>query len=280
MREVAPALARALRGVGEHEVRAFVELALLPRLSAEPLSPVAGHLLENVLRDGAHRPLVDLVLVEGHAWLASHADTVSAVVRERAPWWSPTWLDDRVVDRVYREALRWVADVRDDPDHRAREALDSLLVAPGRRPAARRRHPRAGRGAQGAGAGQPRDRGRRHRRRRVGPAAVVESLDDVDGPLHERARRALVDLGHRLVDDAELRARVDARAADAAAFLVDTYGPEVAATISHTVQRWDGKEAARRIELLVGRDLQFIRINGTVVGGLVGVTIHAVSQLL
>jgi uncharacterized membrane-anchored protein YjiN (DUF445 family) len=47
--------------------------------------------------------------------------------------------------------------------------------------------------------------------------------------------------------------------------------------ITHTIERWDGKEAARRIELHVGRDLQFIRINGTIVGGLVGVVIHAVS---
>ena len=280
VREVAPALARALRSVGEDEVRAFVEQALLPRLSAEPLSPVAGHLLENVLRDGAHRPLVDLVLVEGHDWLAAHADTVGAVVRERAPWWSPAWLDDRVVDRVYREALRWVADVRDDPDHRAREALDSLLSrladdlqhddATRERAEALKERVLANPGTADAATAVAESV----------RAAVVESLDDVDGPLHERARRALVDLGRRLVDDTDLRSRVDARAADAAAFLVDTYGPEVAATISHTVQRWDGKEAARRIELLVGRDLQFIRINGTVVGGLVGVTIHAVSRLL
>ena len=71
--------------------------------------------------------------------------------------------------------------------------------------------------------------------------------------------------------------RLDGLAADAAVFVVDRYGTEVTAVITHTIERWDGKEAARRIELHVGRDLQFIRINGTVVGGLVGVAIHAVS---
>ena len=69
-------------------------------------------------------------------------------------------------------------------------------------------------------------------------------------------------------------------AADAAVFVVDRYGAEVTAVITHTIERWDGREAARRIELHVGRDLQFIRINGTIVGGLVGVLIHAVSVLL
>ncbi len=69
-------------------------------------------------------------------------------------------------------------------------------------------------------------------------------------------------------------------AADLAVFAVERYGAELTAVITHTIERWDGKEAARRIELHVGRDLQFIRINGTIVGGLVGVLIHAVSELL
>ena len=67
--------------------------------------------------------------------------------------------------------------------------------------------------------------------------------------------------------------------ADVAVFAVERYGAELTAVITHTIERWDGKEAARRIELHVGRDLQFIRINGTIVGGLVGVLIHAVAVL-
>ena len=62
--------------------------------------------------------------------------------------------------------------------------------------------------------------------------------------------------------------------------MVETYGAEIATVISTTVNRWDGKEASERIELHVGRDLQFIRINGTVVGGLVGLVIHAVTLLV
>ena len=69
-------------------------------------------------------------------------------------------------------------------------------------------------------------------------------------------------------------------AADLTVFMVERYGAEVTTVITHTIERWDGKEAARRIELHVGRDLQFIRINGTIVGGLVGVVIHAVSLVV
>jgi uncharacterized membrane-anchored protein YjiN (DUF445 family) len=86
-------------------------------------------------------------------------------------------------------------------------------------------------------------------------------------------------LGGRLVGDDVLRAKVDGWLADAAAYVVTTYRDELTATITDTVDRWDGAETARKVELAVGRDLQFIRINGTVVGGLAGVGIHAVSQL-
>jgi uncharacterized membrane-anchored protein YjiN (DUF445 family) len=84
----------------------------------------------------------------------------------------------------------------------------------------------------------------------------------------------------RLLTEEDLRRRLDGIAADVAVFAVDRYGTEVTAVITHTIERWDGKEAARRIELHVGRDLQFIRINGTIVGGLVGVLIHTVGVLV
>ena len=83
---------------------AFVEQALLPRLAAEDLAPVAGHLLEGVVEDGAHRVLVDLLVSEAHDWLVENESAVQRIVRDRAPWWSPSWLDDRVVDRVIHRA--------------------------------------------------------------------------------------------------------------------------------------------------------------------------------
>ena len=76
-----------------------------------------------------------------------------------------------------------------------------------------------------------------------------------------------------------LRARLDERAASLAVFLVERYGREITSVITHTIDQWDGREASRKIELHVGKDLQFIRINGTIVGGLVGVIIHTVAVL-
>ena len=110
--------------------------------------------------------------------------------------------------------------------------------------------------------------------------ALLDALADDDGPLRERATAELVGFADRLAADEALQARLDTWAADAAVFAVRRYGGELTAVITHTVERWDGKEAAQRIELHVGRDLQFIRINGTIVGGLVGVLIHTISVVL
>ena len=108
-------------------------------------------------------------------------------------------------------------------------------------------------------------------------SALLGSIQERDGAVRQRLLVELNLFSQRLRDDAALRERLDRAAADLTVFVVERYGAEVTTVITHTIERWDGKEAARRIELHVGRDLQFIRINGTIVGGLVGVLIHAVS---
>jgi uncharacterized membrane-anchored protein YjiN (DUF445 family) len=110
--------------------------------------------------------------------------------------------------------------------------------------------------------------------------ALIDAIADPESTLQVRATKALKDLGQRLQEDDGLRSKVDARAAEAVGYVIRTYGSEIVSVISDTIERWDGREAADRIELHVGRDLQFIRINGTVVGALVGLIIHTVSELL
>jgi len=111
-------------------------------------------------------------------------------------------------------------------------------------------------------------------------SALIAALADPEGAVRTRLAAELASFGERLRGDGDLRVRLDGAAADVAVFVVERYGAEVTAVITHTIERWDGREAARRIELHVGRDLQFIRINGTIVGGLVGVLIHAVTVVV
>ena len=277
--EAAAILHLGLARVRDADMVSLVEEALLPRFLAEPVSPVAGSLLEEIVRDGAHHGMVDLALDEAHRWLTGNQETFVEIVGERAPWWSPAAVNDRVTHRLHLEAVAWVEDIRRDPYHHVRTALDDVLA----QLATDLLHDRA-----------TQERMERLKNRVLSHPqlvvtatslwnafrrALMESLEDAEGPLRRRAVYELTAFGDRLQVDAVLRARLDGYAADLVVFAVDRYGDELTTVITHTVNRWDGREAARRIELHVGRDLQFIRINGTIVGGLVGVLIHAFSVL-
>lgn len=278
--EAAPLVGQALERVGGPALQEFVEESLLPRVRREPLSPVAGHLLEAVVQDRAHHGLVDIAARELHRWLVDHPDEVARIVGARAPWWSPSWVDDVVVGRIYREVVAWSAEIDRQPEHPVRRALDSYL--------AELSHDLQHDAATMATAERLKERVLDHPQVAVTVVEVwdavklvlQEQLDDPDGELRRRTVRELQDLGQRLTTDRELAARLDGWGADAVAVLVARYGAELTTVISHTIDQWDGRDAADRIELHVGRDLQFIRINGTVVGGLVGLLIHTITQLL
>lgn len=109
---------------------------------------------------------------------------------------------------------------------------------------------------------------------------VLEGVDDPSSALRTRIADTVVRIGESLRDDADLRDKVDDWIVRAAQHLVSQYGVEITAIITDTIERWDAAEASRRIELHVGRDLQFIRINGTVVGSLAGLVIYTVAQLM
>ncbi len=269
-----------LERLRDETVAALLDEAVLPRLREEPVSPIAGTFLAEVVRDQAHHGLVDLALAEARRWLLLNEETFTAVLAERAPWWAPQRVNDVVTKRLHLEAVQWVEDIQDDPRHHVRLALDDLLAQlahdllhdPQTMARAERlklrvlEHPQLLATATSLwGAFR---------------TALIQALREPDSPLRVRAEAQLREFAGRVRDDAALQARMDGYAADLAAFVVGRYGDELTTVISHTIERWDGRETAEKVELFVGRDLQFIRINGTIVGGLVGVIIHAVSLLV
>jgi uncharacterized membrane-anchored protein YjiN (DUF445 family) len=269
-----------LQRMRDESVAEIVEDAVIPRLREEPISPIAGSLLGEVVRDKAHYGLVDLALGEFHRWLTDNPDTFARVLSERAPWWAPQQVNELVITRVHREALKWVLEIRDNPQHQARIALDDLLADL----SDDLLHDEA-----------TMERAERLKVRildhpqlmetvlslwRAFRAALIAALANPEGALRTRVQSELEKFAQRVVSEQELRDRLDGYVADLAAFAVNRYGTELTAVIGHTINRWDGKETASRVELFVGRDLQFIRINGTIVGGLVGLVIHAVVVLI
>jgi uncharacterized membrane-anchored protein YjiN (DUF445 family) len=278
--EVSDVAAIALSRVSDDHIVELVESMLVPRFREEPIAPLLGTFVVEVVRDDLHHGVVDLALEELHRWLLQNPDTFAAVLSERAPWWAPPRLNEAVTTKIHSEAIRWLADIRDDPHHHARAALDSMLAQLGqdllfdedtqaRAEGLKLRlldHP------QFAATGISLWNALRR--------ALLGALREPQGALRARLQRELTAFAERLSADEELRQRLDGLAADAAVFAVERYGAELTTVITHTIERWDGHEAARRIELHVGRDLQFIRINGTIVGGLVGVVIHTAAVVI
>lgn len=266
--------------VEEEDVSAVITEMIIPRMAEEPLSPAIGQLLSEVLDEGAHRGLVDLGLDELTAWLRDHPERITDLIRQRAPEWSPRWATNLIADRLFREAMQWIEDIRDDPDHDARRTLDQWLLEladdlqhdPDTMARAERLKERL--------LTQPKAAATAVRLWDSFRRGLIDALRAEDGLLRRRIVEEIERLGERLQSDPVLAERIDRAAGDAAAYVVNHYGGEIATVISSTVERWDGDETADRIELFVGRDLQFIRINGTVVGGLAGLAIHAASQLL
>ena len=110
--------------------------------------------------------------------------------------------------------------------------------------------------------------------------SMLTAADDPDSELRRRFTSSIERLGQRLATDPELQAKLDRWVAQALDYLVEHYRSEVSEIIASTVAKWDADATAEKLELQVGRDLQFIRINGTIVGGLAGLVIHAIGQLL
>ncbi len=207
-------------------------------------------------------------------------DSLRARMQQESPWWVPEPVDDRVFAKVHTSLLRFLQEVADDPDHELRAAFDervrTLADELAHSPEMRAR------------AEDLKDELVDHPALRDWSAKVwadvkanlLAHADDPDSTLRRRLVDAVQSFGERLRDDPTLQARVDSWIASTAVEVVERSKGEVGEVIASTVARWDASDATDRIELQVGRDLQFIRINGTVVGGLVGLLIYTVGQLL
>jgi len=264
----------------DEDVQRLIEQIVLRQLADYPVGPTAGRLLSAVISQGSHQRFLDLAIDKARDWLTHNQDAVLRVVTEQAPGWSPRFVDKRIANRVYNEVLRFLSEVRADPRHQLRRTLDdylnTLVANLQSDPATMAQAERL----KGRLLGHPEVR-------RVVAALwiatkrmILDAAADPSSELRQQAQDALLGFAHRLRDDAALREKADGWVENALTHVITTYRDDVTAVISDTVDRWDAKEATRKIELQVGRDLQYIRINGTVVGALAGLVIHALSVAL
>lgn len=281
--EGATLAATGIRSINDAEAQLIVRNLLFEQAAVYAWGPPAGRLLGAVVADRNHEPAVDALFRVARDWVVEHEQQIVELVAERGPAQGfflaraaheavgrrayqelHTWLNEAVADPTcgIRQAVdNWLAEtairLREDPELISRVELfkQRVLASPETHEAVASIWPTT---------------------RRI----LLESLADPEGELRRRAEDWVASTADRLVGDAEFRATVNERIEGAAAYLSERYGQEAVVLISETVARWDATEASERIELQVGRDLQYIRINGTVVGALAGIVIHAVGTLL
>ncbi|WP_428985910.1 DUF445 domain-containing protein [Streptomyces pyxinicus] len=276
--ELGNALRGALTVLRDADVQAVVGEAITRRASAREIAPGIGKLLERIVADGGHRRAVDLVVARAHDWLELHRADVMVAVEGGAPGWTPRFVDRRVGERVYKELLRFVTEMRDMPSHPARGALDRFLTdfasdlqsdTETRARVERLKSEVLGRGEVQDLIASTWTAVR---------SMIVAAAEDERSELRQRVRAALLSLGTRMATEPKMQNKVDSWVEGAAVHVVTTYRAEITSLITDTVAGWDAEHTTRKIEAHIGRDLQFIRINGTVVGSLAGLLIHVVSR--
>jgi uncharacterized membrane-anchored protein YjiN (DUF445 family) len=279
-KEGAAVIRGAFKVLNDDDVQAVIEGMVRKHLLAPPWGPPVGRMAERIFADGHHHKLVDLLVDRAADWVDDNHETVTRLVSDRSPTWVPQFVDGLVGDKVYVEILKFVRAVQSDPNHQVRQQIDKYLndLAQDLQydPAMIAR----AEDIKAQVLGDPEVRELASRTWGTVKNALLTAVDDPDSELTVKFKAAVRDFGSRLVNDAELAGKVNAWIGDAAGYLVRTYRSDIAGVITETVARWDAEETSRKIELQVGKDLQFIRINGTVVGSLAGLAIFTAAHLV
>ena len=281
--DAAAALTALLDAVDE---RALTEQVLdLARrdLDRRSYTPVLGQFLARAVEGQGQRPLVDVAVSRTRIYLVDRREELrpqlkAFLERQGRLFWLFT--TDNRVDTLILRAVELLGEVESDPDQELRRWLDGLLASwvddlrydegTARRVDAQLR----------ALLDDPHLQGLLHAVLVDVVASLRTSLAEVDGGLQQRLAGLVQGAASKVLLDAELEARIEQRLQAAVRYAVENYGNTVVALISRTVAGWEAADASARIEAAVGRDLQFIRINGTVVGALAGLVIHAVAVAL
>ncbi len=233
-----------------------------------------------IIAGGHHTELFNEILSGADRYLAGHYDELCELFEAESPRWVPDAVYRRVFDRMYHRLRQRLVAMAADPDDEARQQFEAWI---------------AGLPDRLETSPELRERGERLKRDLLGSAGLRDwssslwqkakeglriQAADPGSELRRRLAEALVTAGWRLGSDRRLQEGVGRMVESGARALADQFHDELAGLVTGTIERWDAAETSSQLELLLGRDLQYIRINGTVVGAGVGLALHAIVLAL
>jgi uncharacterized membrane-anchored protein YjiN (DUF445 family) len=264
----------------DDEVQQVLTAELTRVVDSVEVAPLAGRALRVIIAAGHHAGLFNVLLSGADRYLAEHYDEFREVFAGESPRWVPDAVYRRVFDRLYSRLRQRLVAMAADPNDDSRRQFDQWVAG---LPDRLETDP------------ELRERGERIKHDVLGSTALRDwssslwqqakqalraQAADPDSELRRRLAEALVAAGQRLASDDRLHGGLERMVESGARALADHFHDELADLVTGTIERWDASETASQLELLLGRDLQYIRINGTVVGAGVGLILHAIVLAL
>jgi uncharacterized membrane-anchored protein YjiN (DUF445 family) len=273
-------IADIFEGLDDERLGGIVKSAISSRIKAMEVSPVLGHALASAINEDRHVPMLEAAI----RWMARTLDSNEPLIREmvkkRANWvLKLAGLDTKLADSIMEGLRKLTVEMSTDPAHPVRQKIEEAL-------------------AQLANDLQtnPETRARVEAMKeellanksvslwldtlwQKGREAIIRAARNPDAALAGKLGDVLKSMGTTLEGDARIRKAINQFARRAVAGLASSYGGSIVKLVSETIRSWDARTITARLEAAVGRDLQYIRINGTLVGGLVGVILHTVDKL-
>jgi uncharacterized membrane-anchored protein YjiN (DUF445 family) len=270
-------VAEALR---DEDVQRVLTAELTRAVDAVEVAPLAGRALRVIIAEGHHDELVNAAVAAADRYLAGHQEELRDRFKSEAPRWLPDAAYRLMFDRLYSRLRQRLVAVAADPGDETRRQFEEWIAGlPGRLETSP----------------ELRERGERLKRDLLGSAelrdwssslwrkakdALRTQAADPESELRRRLAAALVAAGQRLGSDRRLQEGFERVVESGARALADQFHDELADLVTGTIERWDAAETSSQLELLLGPDLQYIRINGTVVGAGVGLALHAIALAL
>jgi uncharacterized membrane-anchored protein YjiN (DUF445 family) len=277
---IAQGATKVLDSIDDAEVTAFLEGRIAALVTKFPPAPTLARVLRNAGANRRREQIVDGVLKRAHDALWDNRDQIAHQFISESPWWVPNSVDQRMFDRLFTGITTTLGAMRADHNHELRLALDRridrYIVELETSPVLAAKFDDGVREALN------------HETLRTATAQwwgdtktqLVAELADPHSTIRARVTRSVEEQAQQILVDQPRAQRYNEAIQRAVVGAVTSYGHELSGLIASTVQRWDTEETVTRIEQQIGRDLQFIRINGTIVGGLVGLVLFAVGKLL